>query len=112
MHLLEQTVSLHCDTNRSVFLCRALQLAKYCDNLLKKSAKGMTENEVEDKLTSFITVFKYIDDKDVFQKVILTGNGQQHSKRQIVQLPNGGVNKRFELDFNNKCFKIIQTPTV
>lgn len=29
----------------------------------------MTENEVEDKLTSFITVFKYIDDKDIFQKV-------------------------------------------
>uniref|UniRef100_A0A2K6UAK2 Cullin 2 n=1 Tax=Saimiri boliviensis boliviensis TaxID=39432 RepID=A0A2K6UAK2_SAIBB len=45
-----------------------LELAKYCDNLLKKSAKGMTENEVEDRLTSFITVFKYIDDKDVFQK--------------------------------------------
>lgn len=48
----------------------SMQLAKYCDNLLKKSAKGMTENEVEDKLTSFITVFKYIDDKDIFQKVI------------------------------------------
>lgn len=32
----------------------------------------MTENEVEDKLTSFITVFKYIDDKDVFQKVTWT----------------------------------------
>lgn len=31
----------------------------------------MTENEVEDKLTSFITVFKYIDDKDVFQKVTI-----------------------------------------
>lgn len=51
------------------FLLFKLELAKYCDNLLKKSAKGMTENEVEDKLTSFITVFKYIDDKDVFQKV-------------------------------------------
>ncbi|XP_039379051.1 cullin-2 isoform X3 [Mauremys reevesii] len=50
------------------FLFFLLELAKYCDNLLKKSAKGMTENEVEDKLTSFITVFKYIDDKDVFQK--------------------------------------------
>ncbi|XP_050008658.1 cullin-2 [Alexandromys fortis] len=50
-------------------VCKAPELlAKYCDNLLKKSAKGMTENEVEDKLTSFITVFKYIDDKDVFQK--------------------------------------------
>lgn len=47
----------------------SVQLARYCDNLLKKSAKGMTENEVEDKLTSFITVFKYIDDKDIFQKV-------------------------------------------
>ncbi|EHB15487.1 Cullin-2 [Heterocephalus glaber] len=43
-------------------------LAKYCDNLLKKSTKGMTENEAEEKLMSFITVFKYIDDKDVFQK--------------------------------------------
>ncbi|KAM9308850.1 cullin-2 isoform 2-T2 [Gastrophryne carolinensis] len=50
-------------------VCKAPELlAKYCDNMLKKSAKGMTENEVEDKLTSFITVFKYIDDKDVFQK--------------------------------------------
>ncbi|EPQ12193.1 Cullin-2 [Myotis brandtii] len=50
-------------------VCKAPELlAKYCDNLLKKSAKGMTENEVEGKLTSFSTVFKYIDDKDVFQK--------------------------------------------
>uniref|UniRef100_A0A8B9SXH6 Cullin 2 n=1 Tax=Anas platyrhynchos TaxID=8839 RepID=A0A8B9SXH6_ANAPL len=33
-------------------ICKAPELlAKYCDNLLKKSAKGMTENEVEDKLT-------------------------------------------------------------
>lgn len=56
------------------------ELAKYCDNLLKKSAKGMTENEVEDKLTSFITVFKYIDDKDVFQKVSQQGHPhQRHS---------------------------------
>ncbi|KAK2105142.1 Cullin-2 [Saguinus oedipus] len=50
------------------FMSALDKLAKYCDNLLKKSAKGMTENEVEDRLTSFITVFKYIDDKDVFQK--------------------------------------------
>lgn len=57
------------NTLTRLFLFAAAQLAKYCDNLLKKSAKGMTENEVEDKLTSFITVFKYIDDKDVFQKV-------------------------------------------
>lgn len=43
-------------------------LAKYCDSLLKKSAKGISESEVEDRLSQSITVFKYIDDKDVFQK--------------------------------------------
>ncbi|XP_058797358.1 cullin-2-like [Phymastichus coffea] len=44
------------------------QLAKYCDSLLKKSAKIASESEVEDKLARSIIVFKYVDDKDVFQK--------------------------------------------
>jgi cullin 2 len=43
-------------------------LAKYCDFLLKKSTKGVSDTEVDDKLTQCITVFKYIDDKDVFEK--------------------------------------------
>ncbi|KAL1465546.1 hypothetical protein WDU94_005103 [Cyamophila willieti] len=43
-------------------------LAKYCDLLLKKSSKGLSESEMDDKLTQSITVFKYIDDKDVFHK--------------------------------------------
>ncbi|XP_012254401.1 cullin-2 [Athalia rosae] len=43
-------------------------LAKYCDSLLKKSSRGTTEGEVEEKLARSITVFKYVDDKDVFQK--------------------------------------------
>lgn len=44
------------------------QLASYCDKLLKKSQKGMSEGEIDDRLNSSITVFKYLDDKDVFQK--------------------------------------------
>lgn len=49
--------------------CRSPELlAKYCDTLLKKSSKGLNESEVDDKLGSSITIFKYIDDKDVFQK--------------------------------------------
>ena len=49
--------------------CRSPELlARYCDSLLKKSLKGITENEIDDKLSLSITVFKYIDDKDVFQK--------------------------------------------
>ncbi|XP_061185924.1 cullin-2-like [Saccostrea echinata] len=43
-------------------------LSKYCDNLLKKSSKGISESEMDDKLTNCITVFKYLDDKDVFQR--------------------------------------------
>ncbi|KAG8188555.1 hypothetical protein JTE90_007163 [Oedothorax gibbosus] len=51
------------------FNCRSPELlAKYCDSLLKKNAKSCTENEVETKLSQSITIFKYIDDKDVFQK--------------------------------------------
>merc|ERR1711962_1455043 len=43
-------------------------LSRYCDALLKKSSKGISETEIEDKLAASITIFKYLDDKDVFQK--------------------------------------------
>lgn len=47
-------------------------LVRYCDALLRK---GKTKTEVGDldaKLRSIITIFKYLDDKDVFQKVSIT----------------------------------------
>jgi cullin 1 len=43
-------------------------LAKYTDALLKKSATGAEESDLEITLTQIMTVFKYIEDKDVFQK--------------------------------------------
>jgi len=43
-------------------------LARYCDSLLKKSSKNPEEAELEDILNSVMIVFKYIEDKDVFQK--------------------------------------------
>ncbi|XP_055926605.1 cullin-1-like isoform X1 [Argiope bruennichi] len=43
-------------------------LAKYCDLLLKKSSKNPEESELEDTLNQVMIVFKYIEDKDVFQK--------------------------------------------
>ncbi|CRK97842.1 CLUMA_CG011218, isoform A [Clunio marinus] len=47
--------------------CRSAELvAKYHDSLLKKSKS--TESEIETKLTKSITIFKYIEDKDVYQK--------------------------------------------
>ncbi len=50
-------------------LFKFLQLAKYCDALLKKSAKGVSESEIDDNLAQCITVFKYLDDKDIYQRV-------------------------------------------
>lgn len=43
-------------------------LAKYTDVLLKKSGTSVEESELEATLTQIMTVFKYIEDKDVFQK--------------------------------------------
>lgn len=43
-------------------------LAKYTDQLLKKGAKSAEESELENMLVQIMTVFKYIEDKDVFQK--------------------------------------------
>lgn len=43
-------------------------LAKYTDQLLKKGAKAADESELEEMLVQIMVVFKYIEDKDVFQK--------------------------------------------
>ncbi|TAQ91054.1 hypothetical protein B7494_g581 [Chlorociboria aeruginascens] len=43
-------------------------LAKYSDALLKKSATGAEESDIETQLCQIMVVFKYIEDKDVFQK--------------------------------------------
>ncbi|KAI8381581.1 Cullin [Radiomyces spectabilis] len=56
-------------------------LARFCDSLLKKSAKNSEENELEDVLNSTMTVFKYVEDKDVFQKF--------YSKMLAKRLVNG-----------------------
>ena len=53
-----------------LLLC-SFQLSEFCDNLLRKTTKGMTENEIDDQLAQSIVVFRYLDDKDYYQKVIL-----------------------------------------
>ncbi|OAA32419.1 Cullin [Moelleriella libera RCEF 2490] len=43
-------------------------LAKYTDVLLRKSSASIEEADLERTLSQIMTVFKYIEDKDVFQK--------------------------------------------
>lgn len=54
-------------------------LSKYCDKLLKKSCKGLSEAEIEHKLLQSITIFKYIDDKDIFQNIY-----QMHLAKRLI----------------------------
>lgn len=43
-------------------------MARYCDLLLKKSSRNPEEQELEEKLKEVVTVFRYLIDKDIFQK--------------------------------------------
>ena len=43
-------------------------VARYCDFLLNKSSRLADEEELEDILDDVMTVFRYLDAKDVFQK--------------------------------------------
>lgn len=44
-------------------------LSEYCDKLLKKSCKGLSEAEIDRKLSQSIKIFNYIDDKDIFHEI-------------------------------------------
>lgn len=48
-------------------------LAKHADNVLKRSTKATEEDDMEKMLNQVMTVFKYIEDKDVFQKFYSKG---------------------------------------
>jgi cullin 1 len=43
-------------------------LARFCDSLLRKSAKNPDETEMDDALQNVMVIFRYVEDKDVFQK--------------------------------------------
>lgn len=78
-------------------------LSKYCDNLLKKSSKGMSEAEIDHKLLLSITIFKYVDDKDVFQRFYQRHLAKRliHQQSQSMDGEEGMINK---LKVNNHIY--------
>jgi cullin 1 len=56
-------------------------LSKYADQLLRKSSKVSEDTEMEDSLNGCLTIFTFIEDKDVFQKF--------YSKNLAKRLVNG-----------------------
>jgi len=94
-------------------VCRSPELlAKFCDNLLKKSAKGMLETEVDDKLTKSITIFKYLDDKDVYQKYYsrMLARRLINSQSQSMDAEEGMINRLKQAcgyEFTNKLHRMF-----
>ena len=87
-------------------------LARYCDTLLKKSQKGISENEIDDKLASSITVFKYLDDKDVFQKFYSRNLGKRliHQQSHSMDLEEAMINRLKQAcgyEFTNKFHRMF-----
>jgi len=70
-------------------------LARYCDSLLKKSSKGISEAEIDDKLGASITIFKYLDDKDVFQKFYSRSLGKRliHMQSHSMDMEEAMINR-------------------
>ncbi|XP_038044511.1 cullin-2-like [Patiria miniata] len=87
-------------------------LAKYCDTLLKKSAKGVSESEIDDKLQQSILVFRYIDDKDVFQRFYARMLAKRliHGLSTSMDTEESMINKlkqAFGYEFTNKLHRMF-----
>lgn len=54
-------------TPKAVCKCPEL-LAKYCDKLLRRGTKGKMESDMDENFTQIMTLFNFIDDKDVYQR--------------------------------------------
>ncbi|KAI9100405.1 Cullin [Phlyctochytrium arcticum] len=92
-------------------------LAKYCDSLLKRSSKVTEEHEVEDVLNSVMTIFKYVEDKDVFQKFYQKSLAKRlvHGSSASEDMEESMINKLKDacgFDFTNKLSRMFQDVTL
>jgi cullin 2 len=79
---------------------------------LKKSQKGIAETEIDDKLNNSITVFKYLDDKDVFQKFYSRNLGKRliHQQSHSMDLEEAMINRLKQAcgyEFTNKFHRMF-----
>ncbi|QQP57028.1 Cullinlike [Caligus rogercresseyi] len=77
-----------------------------------KSQKGISENEIDDKLNASITVFKYLDDKDVFQKFYARNLGKRliYQQSHSMDLEEGMINRLKQAcgyEFTNKFHRMF-----
>ncbi|GMT19324.1 hypothetical protein PFISCL1PPCAC_10621, partial [Pristionchus fissidentatus] len=68
-HFINKNCITHAEGSNAVSSSKCPEmLARYCDAILRKSAKNSEDAEMEDLLNKVMIIFKYIEDKDVFQR--------------------------------------------
>ncbi|RSH90827.1 hypothetical protein EHS25_010002 [Saitozyma podzolica] len=88
-------------------------LASYCDQLLRKSNKDLDAEALEAALEQAMVIFKFIDDKDVFQKFYQKKLAQRliSSASASDDSESSMITKLKELsgfDYTNKLMKMFQ----
>ena len=78
--LLEKCMKESFETFMNVDSRCAQFLSQYCDNMLKKKLKGMSEREVDDILDKVIILFRYLQDRDVFNEYY-----KRHLAKRLLQ---------------------------
>ena len=68
-------------------------LVQYCDQLLRKSARNVEDEKMDEYLEQVMTVFKYVEDKDMFQaffhkslckRLVTDSSASEESERSMI----------------------------
>ena len=70
----------------------AQYLSAWVDELMKKQVKGMNESEIDTRLNDIIAIFRYLQDKDVFEEYykqqlaqrLLAGGAANEAERSLI----------------------------
>lgn len=75
-------------------------ISMYIDKLIKKDFKGSTDDEIENKLDAVMTLFRYLHEKDVFEKYY-----KIHLSRRLLEskTANGDAERSFISKIKNEC---------
>jgi cullin 3 len=59
-------------------------LAQFIDDMLRSGLKGLSEGDVDSRLDKVIVIFRYLQDKDVFESFY-----KQHLAKRLLSLRGG-----------------------
>lgn len=77
-----------------------MSLVYYLDEQFKREFKGQTEEEINDKLDKVIFIFRYLQDKDVFESFYKNALSKRLLEKKSV---SEDAEKMFVLKLKEEC---------